>query len=181
MARRPVQSKALVADVRIEDARWNAAPPGLPDLEDLAQRILASAAAEMETGGAVDLLFTDDAEMQRLNRDWRGIDKPTDVLSFPAAGPGEPGQPAPLGDVALGFETVAADAAAMARPMDAHVAHLLIHGFLHLLGHDHIEPGEAAVMEALETKILAKLGWPDPYATGPYAAGSEAGDVRNAG
>lgn len=120
-----------VFEPRIEDPRWN---ERVPDLDDLFGRVLVQASLVGSRGGAVDVLFTDDAEMQALNRQWRGFDKPTDVLSFPAEGHGEPGQPPPLGDIALGFETTMKDADAMGRPADAHVAHLLIHGFLHLLG-----------------------------------------------
>lgn len=155
-----------VFDPRIEDRRW---VERVPDLDGLIERVLVQAFLSGGRGGAIDVLFTDDAEMQALNKQWRGFDKPTDVLSFPAEGPGEPGQPPPLGDIALGFETTMKDADAMGRPAEAHVAHLLIHGFLHLLGYDHIEPADAAVMEKLEAEILAELGWPDPYATGPYA------------
>jgi len=104
-----------------------------------------------------------------LNKQWRGFDKPTDVLSFPSDGPDFPGAPRLLGDIALGYETSTADAAKLSRPLDAHISHLVLHGFLHLLGYDHIEPADAAVMEKLEAEILAELGWPDPYATGPYA------------
>ncbi len=151
---------------RIADERWS---EKLGDVEALLSRALNQVAAVMGESGGVEVLFTDDAEMRALNRQWRGFDKPTDVLSFPSEGPGEPGQPEPLGDLALGFETALHDAEAMGRPFDAHVSHLLIHGFLHLLGYDHIETEDAAVMEPLEARILAGLGWPDPYATGPYA------------
>jgi probable rRNA maturation factor len=156
-------------DARIEDPRWT---QSLPGLEALVARALEKAAETTDAAGAADILFTDDAEMQALNRQWRGIDKPTDVLSFPADGPGEPGAPPHLGDIALGFETSMRDAEAMGRAADAHVAHLVVHGFLHLLGHDHMAEEEADVMEALEARILAALGWPDPYKTGPYRTDS---------
>ena len=74
----------------------------------------------------------------------------------------------------MGYDTALQDADAMGRSFEAHVSHLLIHGFLHLLGYDHIEPEDAKVMEPLETEILAGLGWPDPYATGPYAPDASA-------
>jgi probable rRNA maturation factor len=153
-------------DPRVEDPRWL---KSFRDLDGLMARALVAASVETGRQGAVDILFTNDAEMHALNKQWRKIDKPTDVLSFPADGPGEPGQPALLGDIAIGYETALRDAEAMRCPFDAHVSHLLIHGFLHLIGYDHIEAADAAVMEPLEAKILAGLGWPDPYATGPYA------------
>ncbi len=105
--------------------------------------------------------------LRGLNRDWRGIDKPTNVLAFPAddavsvgaAG----GPPRQLGDVILGYETVAAEARAQGKPTAAHLSHLVVHGVLHLLGFDHQTDAEAADMEAAEVAILAGLGLPDPY------------------
>ncbi|OYW43676.1 MAG: rRNA maturation RNase YbeY [Rhodobacterales bacterium 12-64-8] len=131
------------------------------------------AAARQGEAGEVAILLTDDAEMRALNKQWRGLDKATDVLSFPGEGPEIPGQPQYLGDIAVGYETARRDADAMRRPFEAHMAHLLIHGFLHLLGYDHIEAEDAKVMEPLEAELLAGLGWPDPYATGPYAGNGE--------
>ncbi|MDP3740184.1 MAG: rRNA maturation RNase YbeY [Hyphomonadaceae bacterium] len=158
-------------DMRIGDARWES----YGDLEALSGRALNAAAGETGEQGAVDILFTNDEEMRHLNSQWRNLDKPTDVLSFPSDGPEIPGQPRHLGDIALGLETALRDAEAMKRPFDAHVSHLLIHGFLHLVGYDHIEAEDAAVMEPLETKILGSLGWPDPYANGPYAGEKDKG------
>lgn len=164
-------SHALAIDLRVADPRWQA----LGDVDAFAARVLGRAAAHMKTTGEIAILMTDDAEMHVLNRQWRGKDKPTDVLSFPSDGPEIPGQPQYLGDIALGYETSLRDAEAMHRPFEAHASHLLIHGFLHLLGYDHIEPEDAKVMEPLEADILAGLGWPDPYATGPYAGGQAGG------
>jgi len=112
----------------------------------------------------VSLLLTDDAAVQVLNREWRGMDKPTNVLSFPAEGISPPGAPALLGDVALAFETVAREAGAQGKPLDHHMRHLLVHGVLHLIGYDHVQDGEAERMEGRERQILAGLGVPDPYA-----------------
>jgi probable rRNA maturation factor len=159
------QIQVSLFDPRVEDPRWL---KSIRDLDGLMARALVAASVETGRQGAVDILFTNDAEMHTLNKQWRKIDQPTDVLSFPADGPGEPGQPPLLGDIAIGYETALRDAEAMGRSFDAHVSHLLIHGFLHLVGYDHIEAADAAVMEPLETRILAGLGWPDPYATGPY-------------
>lgn len=165
-------AQGLSIDLRIADPRWTGALGGL---EDIAVRVLDHGACVVGAGGEVSILMTDDAEMQTLNRRWRDLDKPTDVLSFPSDDPEIPGQPKHLGDIAVGFETAFRDAQAMNRPFEAHIAHLLIHGFLHLVGYDHIDPEDAAVMEPLETKILAGLGWPDPYAAGPYAGGEVGG------
>ena len=152
-------------DLRIEDARWNA----LGDIEALSARALEAASRRTGEAGEVAILLTNDAEMRALNMQWRQIDKATDVLSFPSDGPEIPGEARHLGDIAIGHETAMQDAETMNRPFDGHFSHLLIHGFLHLIGYDHIEPEDAAVMEPLEADILAQLGWPDPYATGPYA------------
>ena len=112
----------------------------------------------------VSILLTDDAAVQVLNRDWRGVDKPTNVLSFPAEGISPPGAPALLGDVALAFETVAREAAAQGKPIEHHTRHLLVHGVLHLLGYDHVREEDAERMEERERKILARFGVSDPYA-----------------
>ena len=158
----------LSIDLRIADPRWDA----LGDVDALAGHVLGYAANQTKSAGEVSILMTDNAEMHALNKKWRGFDKPTDVLSFPADGPEIPGEPVHLGDIAMGYETAFGDAQAMGRPFEGHVSHLLIHGFLHLLGYDHIESEDAKVMEPLEATILAGLGWPDPYATGPYAGGT---------
>jgi len=159
----------LTIDLRIADERWAV----LGDCDQFAAHVLRLAAARMSTAGETAILLTDDAEMRALNKQWRGLDKATDVLSFPGEGPEIPGQPQYLGDIAVGYETARRDAETMGRPFEAHMAHLLIHGFLHLMGYDHIEPEDAKVMEPLEAELLASLGWPDPYATGPYAGNGE--------
>ncbi len=119
---------------------------------------------------SASLLFTSDAEVHALNREWRGKDKATNVLSFPmldraallALAPAGP--PELLGDVALAFETCVAEAAEKAVPLEHHAAHLIVHGLLHLAGHDHeTGPAEALAMEAIEIKVLAILGIADPY------------------
>ncbi|OBV12128.1 rRNA maturation RNase YbeY [Erythrobacter dokdonensis] len=118
----------------------------------------------------VSLLFTSDEEVHGLNREWRGRDKPTNVLSFPMlerselAGLAADGPPAMLGDIALAHETCAREAQEKGVSLEAHAAHLIVHGLLHLAGHDHVESdAQAEEMEALETAILAKMGIADPY------------------
>ncbi len=115
-------------------------------------------------GAEVSLVFTDDARIRVLNRQYRGKDQPTNVLSFPAAplAPGKLGPP--LGDIVMALETIAAESGAQRLDFADHVTHLIVHGFLHLIGYDHETDGEAAVMEWLETAILASLGIADPYA-----------------
>jgi probable rRNA maturation factor len=114
------------------------------------------------------VVLANDVEQRGLNRDWRGIDRPTNVLSFPAwepRAPAPPGAPLLLGDVVLALETVAREAEAQGKPFADHLSHLVVHGVLHLLGYDHQTEIEAGVMETLETSILAGLGVADPYCT----------------
>jgi probable rRNA maturation factor len=141
-----------------------------PDAEAVIQRAIAAAAeiADADTGEAeLAVMLTDDAGIRTLNNNWRGIDKPTNVLSFPALPPTGPAGPddAPrmLGDIAIAFETTRAEADDEQKPFDHHLSHLAVHGFLHLIGYDHEEEEDAEAMEALETEILAQLGIPDPY------------------
>ncbi len=132
----------------------------LPDPDAFARDVLARAGFDGEA--EVSILFADDAFVRDLNARWRGQDKPTNVLSFPAAEAG----PAPrtLGDIVLAFETVEREAREAGKRFDHHAAHLLVHGFLHLLGYDHETDEDAAVMESREVRILETLDIPDPYA-----------------
>ena len=143
-------------DTIIDDARWAAA---LGDAEALACACFAAAAAqEPRLAGDAALLLTDDAALQDLNRRFRGQDKPTNVLSFPA-GAGDS-----LGDIALAFETCRREAEDQGVAFRDHARHLIVHGLLHLVGHDHEADDEAERMERLETRILETLGVADPYA-----------------
>ncbi len=119
------------------------------------------------------VLFTSDAEVQQLNHEWRQRDKPTNVLSFPMLERAhllvlaEDGPPELIGDIALAQETCAREAAERGIALADHAAHLIVHGLLHLAGHDHEESEAAAMaMETLETKALVMLGLPDPYQRG---------------
>lgn len=124
---------------------------------------LAAAAAYEGVSGTVSLLLGDDTAVTALNREFRGKDKPTNVLSFPPA-PGAPAEPGFLGDIAVAAETVVAEAEFQGKSFEHHAAHLVVHGFLHLLGYDHEAPSDAEKMEARERAILRSLGIDDPYA-----------------
>jgi probable rRNA maturation factor len=144
---------------------------GEPEAEAVIQRAIAAAAeaVDADVGDAeLAVMLTDDSGIRTLNGNWRGIDKPTNVLSFPALQPTAPSRPgdAPrmLGDIAIAYETMRREADDEQKPFDHHLSHLAVHGFLHLIGYDHETEGEAEVMEALEQEILAQLGIPDPYA-----------------
>jgi probable rRNA maturation factor len=131
----------------------------------------ASAMVDADTADAeLAIMLTDDAGIRTLNKNWRGIDKATNVLSFPALQPTGPRQeddaPRMLGDIAIAYETTRAEADAEHKPFENHLSHLAVHGFLHLVGYDHEKDDEAEEMEALEREILAQLGIPDPYAEG---------------
>ena len=109
-------------------------------------------------------MLTDDLAIRALNRDWRGKDKPTNVLSFPAQEPrADRGAPRMLGDIVIAYETAAREAEVEGKPFMHHLAHLAVHGFLHLVGYDHEASEAADAMERLEVAILARLGVPDPY------------------
>jgi probable rRNA maturation factor len=158
--------------ISIESESWTAELPGIADHVERAAIAALNAACPTLTEAAVGVLLADDATIHAMNRDWRSIDAPTNVLSFPATDtkPGETpraahaGPPLMLGDVALAFETCAREAREQAIPFADHVGHLVVHGTLHLLGYDHEDDIEAEVMEALEARILETLDIPDPYA-----------------
>jgi len=172
--------------VSVEEGGWE---DELPDVADLCLRAAHAALARAEgvPAGPAELsvVLADDAVVHELNRQYRGQDKPTNVLSFavfadaedeegpPAGAEGElhteclaegDGPPILLGDVILAFETCVREAREQCKPFPDHLTHLVIHGVLHLLGYDHIDDSEADAMERLETEILAGLGIDDPYA-----------------
>jgi probable rRNA maturation factor len=164
---RPMAPSALpVLEVLVVAECWQSEP----DAEAVIQRAIAAAAAFVATDVAdseLAFMLTDDAGIRTLNSNWRGIDKATNVLSFPALqpsgrrGPGDP--PRMLGDIAIAYETTRREADEENKPFDHHLGHLAIHGFLHLIGYDHEKDEQADTMEALERKILSRLGIPDPY------------------
>lgn len=150
----------ITVEVEVEADAWLEAEARAVALCEAAVEA-ALKAADFAEAADVSLLLTDDAEVRELNRDHRGKDAPTNVLSFPAPEAFRPH----LGDIALAYETCAREAAEQGKPLSAHLTHLVAHGTLHLLGWDHQADDEAEAMEALERTILAGLGFPDPYAT----------------
>jgi len=162
-----MSADALSIDVVVESPLW-AESPGA---ETVLREALAMAAAILSTSPAeLAIVLTDDSGIRRLNRDWRSIDKPTNVLSFPMQTPGPIATAAPsappvmLGDIVIAFETTMREARAESKRFEDHLAHLAVHGFLHLLGQDHENDRDAEAMEGLERSILARLGISDPYA-----------------
>lgn len=141
-------------EVEVEDAAWSDA---LPEAAAVAERAAAAALEGVE--GDVVVLLTDDAAVRDINARFRGKDRPTNVLSFPAAESAAPH----LGDLVLAFGVCAAEAEAQGKTLADHLSHLTVHGVLHLLGRDHEDEAEAEAMEAEERSILARLGVSDPY------------------
>lgn len=131
--------------------------------EDKLANALAAAAVAEGKSGTVSLLLGDDVSVAALNQQFRGKTGPTNVLSFPPA-QGWDAEEGFLGDIALAAETIAAEAQFQGKRFEDHAAHIVVHGFLHLLGYDHMEPAEAEAMEARERVILASMGIADPYA-----------------
>ena len=156
MGSRPPGGDAAGPDIEVvlADPAWRSA---VPRVEDAARRAAAAALAEAGAEGAVTLLLTGDRDVRRLNTDHRGKAKPTNVLSFPAGHPGF------LGDVALALGTVRREARAAGRPVLAHLSHLVAHGVLHLVGHDHLRAGEARRMERAEARVMRRLALPNPW------------------
>jgi probable rRNA maturation factor len=159
----------LDIQISVEEGPW----PSEAELQSLSERVLGAAADFLgreekqpfpKMSPEVSLVFTDDASIREINAEWRSQDKPTNVLSFPAF-PLTPGKmPGPmLGDIVVAQETLVREAQALGKPFDEHLSHLLVHGFLHLFGYDHMEENDAERMEGLETRILAGLGLSDPY------------------
>ena len=160
----------LDIQISVEEGDW----PSEDVLHAMSERVLGEAAGLLQTEVAqpfpktepeLSLVFTDDAAIRTINAEWRGQDKPTNVLSFPAFPLVPGGMPGPmLGDIIIARETVEREAVDLEKGIDDHLAHLMVHGFLHLFGYDHMNDAEAEVMEGLETRILARLGLSDPYA-----------------
>ena len=154
----------LVVSTLVEAEAWEK----WPDLEVLAHRVMDGGVGEtgvkLAPEAEVSLLLGDDARIREINHQWRHLDKPTNVLSFPAVPPAGLARAPLLGDIAIAFETVAREAEEEAKTFRDHFAHMALHGFLHLLGYDHETDEEADEMEAMEIRTLAQLGIADPYA-----------------
>ncbi|HKM88063.1 MAG TPA: rRNA maturation RNase YbeY [Xanthobacteraceae bacterium] len=157
----PVARKARATpkiDVLVESNLWNETA----DVRPVARRAIREAAALLSTAGAeLAIVLTDDTAIRLLNRTWRGVDAATNVLSFPTKRAGD--DPLLIGDIVLAYETIAGEARTEHKPFAHHVAHLAVHGFLHLLGYDHVRNEDAEVMEQVELDVLRRLAIPNPY------------------
>jgi probable rRNA maturation factor len=152
------RAAAPSVDIQIASPLWDAEPKAEQAVRDA---IAAVAAALATDDGEVSVVLTDDEAIRALNRDWRHIDKPTNVLSFPA--PASPGAAKMYGDIVIAYETLARECHDEDRVFLHHLAHLTVHGFLHLIGYDHQTDSDADAMEALESKIMIAMKLPDPY------------------
>ena len=159
-----MSNNAIQIDIMVEAGNWSDETA----LEGLVRKSVEAAWASLGLKSAtseLSVVFTDDASIQTLNAEWRDKDKPTNVLSFPAFPVKAGTQPGPmLGDIVIARETVEREALEEGKPLENHLAHLIVHGFLHLLGYDHETDEEAEIMEAREREILRALAIPDPYA-----------------
>jgi probable rRNA maturation factor len=159
-------------DIIVSAPAWE----GFEGLEALARDSVAASLAEsgakLADSCEICVTFCDDEEIRALNAQWRDKDKATNVLSFPTPGP-LPARPL-LGDIVIAYETVSKEALEQAKTLREHTAHMVIHGFLHLIGYDHETAADAEIMEGLEKRIASRLGLPDPYA----GEAAEAGELN---
>ena len=167
------KAPALAITIRAQSRQWRA----LGNLATLRAQVTQATQAALSVapvqpldGAELSLLLTDDKRIRIVNRDWRGFDKATNVLSFPAAPPDRIAMSPMLGDIVVAYETVEREAQAEGKSLHDHLSHLVIHGLLHLLGEDHESETEARRMEGLEVAALARIGIADPYADGELIA-----------
>jgi probable rRNA maturation factor len=159
---RKQDNKKVQIDVIVRSARWRKRPNARTTVK---KAVLAAAQAVSTPPTELAIVLSDDSTIRALNREWRGKNAPTNVLSFPAAMPGKTRSASPyIGDIVIAYQTVAREAVTDGKPFNHHLAHLAVHGFLHLLGYDHETDRDANKMERLERRILKRLAIPDPYA-----------------
>jgi probable rRNA maturation factor len=154
------RAAVLQIDIQTQSPLWEAQTLAEQTVRDA---VIAAASALPTAGGEVSIVLTDDSSIRALNRDWRGVDKPTNVLSFPAAGHKAGEGTRLLGDIIIAYETLERECDDENRIFLHHLAHLAVHGFLHLIGYDHETDTQAEEMEGLESKIMTRLNMPDPY------------------
>jgi probable rRNA maturation factor len=159
---KPKPKPVASVDIDVQSPLWAEQPAA----EQTVRAAIAAAATLSTSDGEVSILLTDDSAVQVLNRNWRGIDKPTNVLSFPAPKNLSQGGGAILGDIVIAYETLKRESDDEDRDFLHHLTHLTVHGYLHLIGYDHQTGAEAVAMEALESKIMTHMQLPDPWQGG---------------
>jgi probable rRNA maturation factor len=164
-AARTQPQPAADVEIIVRSPLWNAHR----GVKGLLRRALVEAACATRKAGELAIVLTDDESIRAMNGQWRGKNRPTNVLSFPAARSARTevarnrGGHRHLGDIVIAYQTTVREADAQCKPFNHHVAHLAVHGFLHLLGYDHESPADAEAMERLEVAVLAGLRVPNPY------------------
>lgn len=156
---KPKSKAGPSVDIDVQSPLWDAQPAA----DATVRAAIAAAAALSTSGGEVSILLTDDSAIRVLNRDWRGIDKATNVLSFPAPEILSKGAAGILGDIVIAYETLQRECTDEDRDFLHHLTHLTVHGYLHLVGYDHQNDADAAAMESLESKIMTRMQLPDPW------------------
>ena len=146
-------------EIDVQSPLWDAQPEAVAAVT----AAITAAAAHSTLGGEVSILLTDDSAVRVLNNQWRGIDKATNVLSFPAPATMAKGEAGILGDIVIAYETLVRECADEDRDFLHHLTHLTVHGYLHLVGYDHQTDAQASEMEALESKIMTRMQLPDPW------------------
>jgi probable rRNA maturation factor len=160
-------TERLCVDIITKSPRWHDALPNVAALAQQAADIVWRQTSDGQLGAELSLVLGDDAFLKSLNYRYRKKNQPTNILSFPAEDEVMLGMPRLLGDVVLAFETIYLEAVTQEKTFADHFQHLFVHGFLHLLGHDHQDEADAASMAALEIDFLLSLGIVDPYAGRP--------------
>lgn len=151
-------------DVLVKDPRWNAALDVTRLCHDVLEKCCLEMSVDLNPNAEVSFVFCDDAEIETLNLQWRRIEKPTNVLSFPASRVELLAHALLLGDIVISYDTVMREALERSISLEHHTAHMILHGFLHLVGFDHETDEEAQDMEDVEREVLASLNITDPYA-----------------
>jgi probable rRNA maturation factor len=155
-----LRESAPSIEIRTDSDLWS----GQPLAEQTVREAIAAAARSLATAdGEVSVVLTNDAEIKAINLEWRGIDKPTNVLSFPAPKTKNTGGAKLLGDIVIAYETLQRECDDEGKIFLHHLSHLTVHGFLHLIGYDHQNDSDADEMEGLESKIMNSMKLPDPY------------------
>jgi probable rRNA maturation factor len=161
-------SRRPAIDILVQSPLWDLNP----EAKAVLRRAIRKASSVVSTQGELSVVLADDSAVRTLNRTWRYKDAPTNVLSFPVESTSaRRGTPRLLGDIVIAHETTAREARAQGKSFADHLAHLAVHGFLHLAGYDHVEDDEAEKMERLEATILAGLAVPNPYAAPDVSVG----------
>ena len=155
---------SVVCDILFEDSRWGERVDAEKLVHEVVAKVIEVTRRDVHPDAEASFIFANDERIKSLNAQWRNKDAPTNVLSFPTSVGSELHKAPLLGDVILAYETIERESIDEEKPFAHHAAHMMVHGFLHLVGFDHQNDTEAAAMELIESEVLLKLGLPDPWA-----------------